>query len=470
MSKGRPARQRGQIVIMTALMLIILIGAVGLALDSGLGYIVKAKLNAAVDAAGIAAARAVVQGNNQAEQEASARQAATNFFNANYPNGYFGSTPTLNPLGITFDQGKVTFDVSATAIVPVTFMRVLDFNLLTVGSEAQVVRKDLDLAFVMDTTDSMVAVAPQVKAAAVSFLEHFSQTTDRIALIHFAHGAVVDVPFKADQSRGFDRPAMTAKINAFSFNGFTNFSEGYWNARDQLNNHIAMARRSSLRVIVFFSDGSPNTFASYFQFKSAPAGCAYDGSTPGQYYVTGALQTAAAATGSPDGLWYFDRQTQALAGGCYRGTSIVGCTAATDCLTAAAIPAWYNPHDRLNENEFPVVTNTPRVVTNSTATTAIAYRNVNRASRNLPEAMAKKSRQEGIYVYTLGLGSHVQDLTGPDNEDGETLLKCMANTPDALARCRAPSEPVGTYCWAANEDYLKPCFSKLASEILRLTR
>jgi len=465
-----PTRNHGQIVVMTALMLIILIGSVGLALDSGLGYIVRAKLNSAVDAAGIAAARAVVQGNNQVEHEASARHAATDFFNANYPNGYFGSTPTLDNLTIAFDQGKVTIDVSASAVVPVTFMRVLDFNLLTVRSEAQVVRKDLDMAFVMDTTDSMVAVAPQVKAAAVSFLQHFSATTDRVALIHFAHGAVVDVPFKADQSRGFDQATMTARINAFNFSGFTNFSEGFWNARDQLNNHISLANRSSLRVVVFFSDGSPNTFASYFRFKAAPAGCAYDGSTAGQYYVTGALQTAAASSGSPDGLWYYDRQTQALPGGCYRGTSIVACTAATNCLTTAALPAWYNPHDRLGEQEFPVVTNTPRVVTNSTASTAVAYANVNRASRNLPEAMAKKSRQEGVYVYTLGLGTHVQDPTGPDNESGESLLKCMANTPDSLPRCYTPSEPVGTYCWAATEDGLKPCFAKLASEILRLTR
>jgi Flp pilus assembly protein TadG len=470
MRAGNRTRTRGQILIMTALMLIALIGAVGLAVDSGLGYIIRAKLNSAVDAAGIAAARAVVQGNNQTEQEASARTAATNFFNANYPAGYFGSTPTLDNVGIVFNQGKVTIDVSATAVVPVTFIRVLNFDLLTVRSDAQVVRKDLDMSFVMDTTDSMVAVAPQVKSAAISFLSHFSITTDRIALMHFAHGAVVDVPFKADQSRGFDRALMTTKINAYNFSGFTNFADGFWNARDQLNNHISMANRSSLRVVLFFSDGSPNTFASYFRFKSAPTGCTYDGSTAGQYYVAGSLQTAASSSGSPDGLWYFDRQSQALPGACYQGTSIAGCAAAANCLTATALPAWYNPHNRLGETEFPVVTNTPRVVTNSTASAAIAYNNVNRASRNLPEAMAKRSRQEGVYVYTLGLGSHVQDLTGPDNENGESLLKCMANTPDALARCYTPSEPVGTYCWAATENDLKPCFAKLASEILRLTR
>jgi Flp pilus assembly protein TadG len=444
--RHRTAPQRGQILVMTALLLVVLVGAVGFALDAGIGYLVKARLNSAVDAAGVAAARSVVLGSTQVEQAASARAAATNFFNANYPANYWYSTATLAPPTVTFQQGKVTIDIRATAVVPVHFMQVMGFDLLNVSSAARVVRKDLDMAFVMDTTDSMVAVAPTVRSAAVSFLGHFSPTTDRVALIHFSDGAVVDVPFKADQSRGFDRATMTTRINALSFNGFTNYSEGFWNARDQLNNHIAAANRSSLRVVVFFSDGSPNTFASYFAFRNA-----------GDCNLSGSLQTGAGGSGNPDGLWYHDQQSRQLPGNCYRGTSI------GSYLTSTALPAWYNPHDKAGEHEFPVVTATPRRVTS-----APNWTNVNRASRNLPEAMAAKSGDEGVYVFTLGLGAHVHDLTGPDNESGETLLKCMANTSDSS--CHDATRPVGTYCWAATENDLKPCFSKLASEIMRITR
>ncbi len=453
--------------------MVVIIGAVGLAIDSGLGYIIRARLNSAVDAAAIAAARDVSMGATQGEQEANARIAAREFFDANYPaSGFFHSTPTLGNIGIVFDHGKVIVDIAATSVVPVTLMRVFEFEFLNVGSSAQVVRKDLDMAFVMDTTDSLLPVAATVRSSAKSFLDHFNPTVDRIALIHFSHGAVVDVPFKADQSRGFDRTTMKTRITNYSFNGFTNYSEGFWHARDQLNNKISMANRSSLRVIVFFSDGSPNTFASYFAFNAKPTGtgCAtLVQGTSAPYYVPGALQTAASCC-TVDGLWRFDVQAQELPGRCYISGGAIGAGTNPPHLTTTALPDWYNPHDRLNEREFRVVTNTPRVVTNSTNTTTNAYRNINRASRNLPEAMANAARSEGIYIYTLGLGSHVHDLTGPDNEDGESLLKCMANTTDSAARCRNPGQPTGVYCWAATENDLMPCFAKLASEIMRITK
>ena len=42
-------RQSGQVLIMVALSAVVLIASAGLAIDSALGYFVKAKLNAAVD-------------------------------------------------------------------------------------------------------------------------------------------------------------------------------------------------------------------------------------------------------------------------------------------------------------------------------------------------------------------------------------------------------------------------------------
>ena len=311
-------RIRGQIAVLTAVVMVVVIGAVGLAIDSGLGYIIRARLNSAVDAAGIAAARDVVIGTTRSEQEASARQAAREFFDANYPaSGFFHSTPTLGNVDITWlPNGRVLVNVAATSVVPVTLMHLFDFEFLNVGSAAEVLRKDLDMSFVMDTTDSMLPVAATVRSSAKSFLDHFNPTVDRIALIHFSHGAVVDVPFKADQSRGFDRATMKTRITNYSFNGFTNYSEGFWHARDQLNNKISMVNRSSLRVIVFFSDGSPNTFASYFAYNARPTGtgCAsLVQGTSAPYYVPGALQTAASCC-TVDGLWRFDVQAQQLPG------------------------------------------------------------------------------------------------------------------------------------------------------------
>lgn len=455
--RRRTGTQRGQVLIVIALSMVVLIGAVGLAIDSGLGFIVRSKLNAAVDAASIAAARAVTQGVGEAAQRASAQAAAQKFFAANFPTGYLGATPTFNAPTVTFDAGKVTVDAAATASVPVTLMRVLGFNLLTVSASAQTIRKDLDLAFVMDTSGSMAPVGSTVISSAQLFLTKFNPTLDRMALIHFSYGAEVDTPIKT-VARGFDQAGMSKAIGKYTFDGLTNSAEGVWNGRDQLNS-IALANRSSLRVIVFFSDGSPNTISSVFKFKK-PSDC----TTPGSL-VTG----DGTGTGTPAGLWLINKQGTTAAGNCNQGSNIV------KNLDAAALPQWYNAHNPTNLpalQEFPIITATPRSVTNDTSSNAATWINVNRASRNLLEAMAAKARAEGMYVFTLGLGSELTQANGPAPSDkGEDILKCMANTPDALSRCvtAGAGQPVGIYCHAANSNELKPCFEKLASAILRIS-
>ena len=65
-------KQSVQVFVVFALSLAVLVGVVGLALDSGLGYLVKAKLNAAADSAALAGARAVSLGLTRDEQRAAA--------------------------------------------------------------------------------------------------------------------------------------------------------------------------------------------------------------------------------------------------------------------------------------------------------------------------------------------------------------------------------------------------------------
>lgn len=481
---------KGQFLIITALSLVVLIGAVGLVIDAGMGYLIRAKLNGAVDAAGIAAARNLPQG------ETAAMNAAQRFFNANYPEGWLASDPNLDSVSFTRDSdtGRTYIDISATATKKVSLMAVLGFDWMNVRSAAQVVRKDVDMVLVLDVTDSIVTpdsrVGIMLKSRAKEFLAKFNTSNDRASLLHFAYGAVVDVPFSG--ARGFkrcrtsepidprptscDSDSMYYKIDqdawcddtlgscaggsappGLTFSGFTNYSEGMWQARDQLNNpsYIPTAQRSPLRVIVFFSDGSPNTFASYFAFQS-PASCSNQ---------PGAIATGAGTTGTPHGMYRYDRQ-EANVSGC-NWSSI------TSHLTSTALPNYYNAHN-INDQEFPVITNTPRVVTDNTSSTTNTWRNVNRAARNLGESMAAKSRSEGIYVFTLGLGAHLDQGTGPDDENGDIVLKCMANVPNDPVGTGCPrydpNSLKGLYCWARNPEDMGPCFDKMAAEILRLSK
>ncbi|MEG1323749.1 MAG: VWA domain-containing protein, partial [Janthinobacterium sp.] len=261
-------RQGGQVLVMVALSAVVLIASVGLAIDSALGYFVKAKLNAAVDAASLAAARGVTAGSSEEAQRASARRSARVFFDINYPDHFLLSTPTLDPVDVTFDRGTVTIDVSASASLPVSLMGVLGFKTLNVAASAQTIRKDLDMVLVMDTSRSLENNADAVRAAGKSFLNKFNSTVDRVGLLHFASEAQIDVPIRQVE-RGFDRSGMTmkgGKIDQFTFVGGTNSSAGMFQARKQLKD-IAQVNRSSLRVIVFFSDGSPAAFSAYFPNK-----------------------------------------------------------------------------------------------------------------------------------------------------------------------------------------------------------
>ncbi|MGK5080372.1 vWA domain-containing protein [Janthinobacterium sp. HLX7-2] len=443
-------KQGGQVLVMVALTAIVLIASVGLAVDSALGYFVKAKLNAAVDSASLAAARGVTLGDTQAAQAANARQSAKEFFDINYPDKFLLSTPVLNPVGVSFDKGTVTIDVSASASLPVSLMGILGFKTLEVAARAQTIRKDLDMVLVMDTSGSLNGNKDAVKAAGKSFLNKFNSSVDRVGLMHFAYGVENDLPFPLDQTkRGFDRSKATIKIDSFIFDGGTNSADGMFQARKQLND-ISQINRSSLRVIVFFSDGSPAAFSSYFP-TVAGSPCT----------TAGSIATVTVNNSAPlFGLYKTDVAYADL-------KPLTDSTCKANKISK--LPNWYNTYDATAQ-EFPLVTNTPRKVTDSLSTPLEQWTNVHRASRNLVEAMAAKARQDGIYIFTLGMGASLKNKEGPDNELGEDLLRCLANSTDAKASCQKSAEPRGLYCYAATESDLSPCFTRLASAILRISK
>jgi Flp pilus assembly protein TadG len=440
-------RQGGGVAIMVALSLLVLLAVVGLVIDGGLAYLVKARLNAAVDSAALAAARAVPAGNNQTEQAASARTAAAEFFAANIPNNYLLSSPKLLGTEVTFDAGTVTIDVNAEAPMPVSLMQVLGFTGLTPRAYAQTIRRDLDMAFVVDNSGSLYDNRVAVRTAAKSFLNKFNVTQDRVALIQFGSGAEVDNPINTS-ARGFDRTSMLGKIDSYSFPGTTSSVEGMWHARDQLN-RIPLINRSAMRVIVFFSDGAPTGFGASLAFNTA-ADCKDLAGNP----IAGVMNNDGAGLNRLD-----DSNPVLISEKCdiYRNGA----------LNIKKLPDFYNAHD--NKREFPIVTASPRAVT-ADLSLSTYVKNVDRASRNLPEAVAAKARDEGIFVFTLGMGNSLKTPGGVDNELGENLLKCMANVADGPARCYDAKKPVGMYCYAATEADLTPCFSRLASAILRISK
>jgi hypothetical protein len=91
------------------------------------------------------------------------------------------------------------------------------------------------------------------------------------------------------------------------------------------------------------------------------------------------------------------------------------------------------------------------------------------------ENVAAMARQQGVVIYTIGMGSNLNGyeapsscgINTPDNI-GSALLRRVANTDEQNPEFVA-NEPRGLYCFAPDADDLEACFSKIANDILRLT-
>src|SRR5271168_5067894 len=95
--------RRGFILLTHAVMIFFTIAMVGLAVDAGTMYVIKGRLSSAVDAAALAAGRSVNLANTVSAAATAATATATQFFNANFQNGYLG-TGTVTLTTPTFTQ------------------------------------------------------------------------------------------------------------------------------------------------------------------------------------------------------------------------------------------------------------------------------------------------------------------------------------------------------------------------------
>jgi len=124
-----------------------IVGAVGVAVDVGRSQMVQAKLQSAVDSAGLAAGATL----NSADLDA----VATKYVQLNFTQGILGSE--LGEVDTTLTADKKILTVTASAEIPTTIMQVFGRDSVTVNAATEVTRsnKGLELALVLDTTGSM---------------------------------------------------------------------------------------------------------------------------------------------------------------------------------------------------------------------------------------------------------------------------------------------------------------------------
>ena len=176
-------RRRGAIAVATALTLVPLIGAVGVAVDGARGWLVHARLTASLNAAALAGAQALAGGEPAVLRRTRAEQAARDVFWANFcgvagiaaaahcgahTRGFLGTTLNPNLPRVAFDghgDELTTITVSAEVNLPTTLTRVLGLlpgaanrTQLPVASSAVAStggRSRLELVMVLDVSGEM---------------------------------------------------------------------------------------------------------------------------------------------------------------------------------------------------------------------------------------------------------------------------------------------------------------------------
>ena len=172
--------QRGNVAVIVGAAIIPLVGALGLATDTARGYLVKARLSQALDAAALAGGKVYFSTQRDADIK---KYFAANFpstalpvYDAQYKAIFMDAKVTLHAPVNGGTSGKENLTLKAQATVPTTFMRVLGFDSVTVDATSQVTRaiSALDTVISMDFSGSMASPGTKITAArdaAVTFVD-----------------------------------------------------------------------------------------------------------------------------------------------------------------------------------------------------------------------------------------------------------------------------------------------------------
>lgn len=262
--------QRGMAVIMTVLTMMIALPLVGLAFDVGILYMIRGKLYQSVDAAALAGARALGSGPDGPTQRSNAQAAATKYFNANYPSGFWG-TISVNFPTPTVDDTTVpnyrTVTTTASIVAPLYFLRMLGQSTAVVAASSQAGRRDALVMLVLDRSYSMLntfqgtTACAIMKTDAAQFVSNFSQGRDMVGLVIFGSSAYTYAPTTSFGTPDAQGNTVASLIGQIVCNGNTNMTEGIQKAYAQIQ---AVNANTRANVIVLMTDGRPNGFTGNY--------------------------------------------------------------------------------------------------------------------------------------------------------------------------------------------------------------
>lgn len=476
------SNEQGFAIVYTAVTLTALVLITGLAVDGGRAYVVKAQLTKAVDGAALGAARNLNSGDPEEE--------AARIFKANFPAGYLGTSGVTDPttaadffqLETVAETGVNVITVRAEARLPTTFMRLANFDELTVASSGEATRRMVDLSLVLDVSSSIGSAWNAVNDAAELFVSNFDESSDRLSLVLYSNGAHVAYPMPA--ARGYSESAMVAAIPETLPGGSTNMVEGLYRGWDEVRS-VPTGQQSSLRVIVVFTDGASNGVPARWNgvntsrslrtwdFPEHPPDP--DNQTHDGPHIAGLYNSQSGAPATPPSAFSvsFD----------YRAANGHGSAP----YMPASLESYHQYHRSAGiTDHFPFLTSTLFVngvqqstwrPMNNWDPAAGAYKanvhNINNAARNLVEIIANAARsdEDGDYpirIYTIGMGELVRYQLGTRRETSESILMRIAN--DRESTDFNDDQLEGKYYFAQTAADVGPAFQALQNQIIRLTK
>jgi Flp pilus assembly protein TadG len=298
-------------------------------------------------------------------------------------------------------DGENTVTVTASRTVPTWFMRVLGNSSMEVASTATAAAPPLDVVLVLDQSGSLAT-----EGAWDDLQDAAKNFVDEFSESLDQMG-LVSFQIRGTQRYWLDKPfrsSIQGAINAMSSAGDTNTGEGLRMARLQMES--GAVREEAVRVVVFFTDGRPTAFR---------------GTISGQDRMMAVYTTVASGRmrgyfNNPDGL---PTDSPATASGCVNATSCLG---------------WTEP-------------------------------TIRNKSRQNGLVEANNIREEGIYVFSIGLGN--PDAPDPILVPDMDYLRQIANEDGVVDG----GQPQGKAYFAPTPEELDEVFRSVAEDIVvRLTQ
>ncbi len=521
------SRQRGVSLLLAGLSLSFIVPAVGLMIDVSVLYSVRARFQAAVDGAALAAARALNLGQTTSAQATAAKQNAVNWFYANFPSGSWGTTGTnmSNSTVNVFDDPNNAHvrnvTVTASTNVPSYFMRWFGANSTALSATGNASRRDVVVMMVLDRSGSMGGACSSMITAAKLFTGQFAAGRDQIGLVSFSDNVYIHssptTSFQTVLGYKNNLGSATGAIDSIVCNGGTSTAQAISVAYNEL---YKVNLPGALNVIMFETDGLPNTLTLNFwdsaNTKTGLTSTSTCTDKNGKKRSGGGFASASVLPSWTSGQSlgsgsYFADIPAGMIGGVYSDdpgngnkfqllfkywttstsnnfnsssfTTASGCAFNSGSGQNPSPPpsdiAWFPLTnvwgDQLSPGYLAVTLSSGKVVSNS-------WQTFHNAAFNAADSAASQARTNShlpAYFFVIGLGG---TSTNPPDY---VLMQRIANDPNgdnynspALysacsqeANCATnSSQPQGTFVFSSSPSSLSQAFLSVSSEVLRLSK